>query len=64
MNNNDYNISDYNYIGSSIGNAFFSGMTFEQLWSCVLLSKNREQLDAAVLATIKFNKISKGDKDE
>lgn len=50
-------ISDYNYIGSSLGNAYFSGMTFDQLWSCVVLSENREQLDEAVNSTIKLNEL-------
>jgi len=50
-------ITDYNYIGSSIGNAYFSGVTYDQLWNCVVLSSNREELDAAVSATINFNKL-------
>lgn len=60
----DHEITDYNYIGSSIGNAYFSGLSFEQLWNCVALSENREQLDAAVSATIEFNTIVKGDKND
>lgn len=47
-------ITDYNYILSSVGNAYCSGLTFEQLWSCVSLSNTREELDAAILATIKL----------
>lgn len=50
-------ITDYNYIGSSIGNAYFSGVTFDQLWSCVVLSQNREELDSAVSATIQLNEM-------
>ena len=61
MSENDYEITDYNYIGSSIGNAYFSGLSFEQLWNCVALSENREQLDAAVSATIIMNELIKGD---
>lgn len=63
MSENDYEITDYNYIGSSIGNAFFSGLSFEQLWNCVALSENREQLDAAVSATITMNEMIKGEKN-
>lgn len=63
MSENDYEITDYNYIGSSIGNAFFSGLSFEQLWTCVALSENREQLDAAVSATITMNELIKGEKN-
>ena len=51
------NIDDYSYIGSSIGNAYFSGISFEQLWNCVSMSSNREELDSAVSATIKLNKM-------
>jgi hypothetical protein len=53
----DYEISDYNYIGSSIGNAYFSGLSFQELWSCVMLSSTREELDAAVDLTIKLKEI-------
>lgn len=63
MSENHYEITDYNYIGSSIGNAFFSGLSFEQLWNCVALSENREQLDAAVSATITMNELIKGEKN-
>lgn len=55
----DFQISDYNYIGSAIGNAYFSGVSFDQLWECVALSENREQLDAAVTATILLNEMQK-----
>jgi hypothetical protein len=57
-------ISEYNYIGSSIGNAFFSGVSFEQLWDCVSMSQTREELDAAVTATIHLNELTKGDTHE
>jgi hypothetical protein len=53
----DYEITDYNYIGSSIGNAYFSGLSFQELWSCVMLSSTREELDAAVDLTIKLKEI-------
>ena len=56
-----FTITDYNYISSSIGNAFFSGLTFEQLWECVAISETREQLDTAVSATIDLNNIVKGE---
>lgn len=64
MNKDDYSITDYNYIGSSIGNAYFSGLSFEQLWNCVALSNTREELDAAVSATIKLTEIQKGENHE
>lgn len=50
-------ITDFNYITSSIGNAFFSGISLEELWSCISVSKSREELDEAVSATIKLKEI-------
>lgn len=55
-----FEIEDFNYFGSTVGNAYFSGLTLEQLWSCVSLSETREQLDEAVSATIRLNKITRG----
>jgi hypothetical protein len=59
--NEDYKITDYNYFGSTVGNAFHSGLTFEELWQCVFMSKTREELDFAITATIDLNKITKKD---
>ena len=56
---NDHEISDYNYIASAIGNAYFSGVSFEQLWTSISLSENREQFDEAIEATILFNEITR-----
>lgn len=53
-------IQDYDYIGSSIGNAYFSEMTFSELWDCVSISSNREELDTAIEATIKLKEIYNG----
>lgn len=61
---NDFKISDYNYIGSAIGNAYFSGVSFDQLWNCVVMSETSEELDAAVSATIHLNKLTQGDAHE
>ena len=47
----------YDYIGSSIGNKFFSGISFEDLWQCVVASETKEELDAAVEITIKLKEI-------
>ncbi len=58
-----YEINDYEYIGSAVGNAFFfSGLSFDQLWSCVLVSHTREQLDAAITAQIRLSEITSGQK--
>jgi hypothetical protein len=59
----DYHISEYNYIGSAIGNAYFSGVSFDQLWECVAMAENREQLDVAVEATILLNELQKIEKN-
>ena len=50
-------IDDYSYIGSTLGNAYFSGLTIEELFSCVLLSSTREELDAAVSASIVLKEL-------
>jgi hypothetical protein len=55
-------ITDYNYFGSTVGNACFSGLTIEELFSCVLLSSTREELDAAVSASIKVKELANGKK--
>lgn len=60
----DYKIADYDHILSSIGNAYFSGVSFKQLWQAVSLSKNREELDAAVAATIRVKEIKEGKKKD
>lgn len=55
----DFNdeITDYNYITSTIGNAFFSGLSFDELWECVVVSTSREDFDTAVDATIKLKEL-------
>ena len=57
MKSEDYQISDYNYILSSVGNAFFSKLSFQELWNCISVSSNREELDAAVDITIKLKEL-------
>lgn len=52
-------ITDFNYFGSTLGNAYYSGLTFQELWSCMLLASTREQFDEAVLATIKLKALIK-----
>lgn len=55
----EYKISDYDYIASAIGNGIFSGLTLDQIWSCVSLSSSREELDAAVFAAIRLKELLK-----
>jgi hypothetical protein len=50
-------VDDFSYIGSSIGNAYFSGLSFSELWDCISLSSSREDLDAAIDFTIKLKEI-------
>jgi hypothetical protein len=54
---NAFHISDYDYITSALGNAFFSGMSFDELWTCVSHSGNREDLDVAIMTQIKLKEI-------
>jgi len=54
---NEPNITDYNYILSSVGNAYFSGLSFEELWNAVRVSETREELDIAVSVTIELQKL-------
>lgn len=57
----DYEIDPMAYVGSTVGNAFFSGITMEELFSCVCLADDErtpEALDAAVTATIQLKDIS------
>ena len=56
----DFEITDWNYIMSSVGNAYFSGLTFAETWGCVAQSSNREEFDAAVSATIRLRELAKG----
>jgi hypothetical protein len=51
-------ITDYNYIGSAIGNAYFSGVSFNELWDCVFMSETPGELDAAISATIRLKELS------
>jgi len=45
----------YKYVGSALGNAYFSGVSFDQLWQCIAISSTPEELDAAINATIDMN---------
>lgn len=55
----EYDITDYNYITSALGNGYFSGVSMEEMWSCIAMSETREELDAAITATIELNEIVK-----
>ena len=45
-------LTDYDYISSATGNAYFSGLTFETLWDCVANSSNGKEIDENVQAAI------------
>ena len=48
---------EVNEVLSTIGNAFFSGVSFDQLWDCITLTDDRAKLDAAIKATIDLNEL-------
>ena len=52
-------ITDFNFVLSTTGNAYFSGLSFGDLWDAVMLSENAEQLDAAVSAKIHLDELLK-----
>lgn len=53
-------ITDYDYITSALGHGFFSGVPFDKLWNCIRLSETREELEAAVVATVKLHEMTHG----
>jgi len=53
----DPEITDYDYILSTVGNAYYSGLSFQQLWQCVAITDNVIDLDTAVSAEIRLNEI-------
>jgi len=46
----DLNITPWHLVGSTLGNAHFSGLTLEQVWACYSESRTLEQFDTAVNA--------------
>lgn len=48
---------DWDYLTSTMCNAYFSDLKFEELIDCVMLSANKEELDSAVSATIRLWEI-------
>jgi hypothetical protein len=55
-------IPDWEFIMQSIANAYFSGLSFKELWNSVNITENREDFDVAVETAIKLNEITKGTK--
>lgn len=53
----DFDIDDHTYFSSTIGNAFFSGLSMEGLWNAVCVSSTREEFDEAVQAAIKLDEL-------
>jgi hypothetical protein len=54
----------FNEILSDIGNAYFSGIGFKSLWECIQLASNREELDAAIAATIRIDELGRESLDK
>ncbi len=48
-------VDPFKLMGSALGNAYFSGVSFDQLWQCIAISRTPEELDAAIDATINMN---------
>jgi hypothetical protein len=42
----------YNFVISDVCNAYFSGLSFTELWECIKICENRNQLDTAINAQI------------
>lgn len=53
----EYKPSEWDYLTSTICNAYFSDLKFEELVDCVMLSADKDELDAAVSATIRLWEI-------
>lgn len=64
----DFEVDPFTWARSSFGNAFFSGVSYRQLWEAVNMSQTPEQLDAAISAIEDLNKLvygsPKGDSNE
>ena len=57
MTSETFEIDPYMHAGSAIGNAFFSGLTLEEVFSCARLAETVEGFDEAVSATIKLKEL-------
>jgi hypothetical protein len=57
-----HDIEDWDYIMSTLGNAYFSGLTLPELWDCVSVSENREEFDVAVLTNLRLKEILSDEK--
>lgn len=55
----DYEVSDFQYLTSGIGNAYFSGMSMTDLWDCVLIGETASGIDAAIAAKLRLDEITK-----
>lgn len=51
------NVDGFVWALSSFGNAYFSGLSYHQLWEAVKLSSNPIELDAAINASEFLNEI-------
>lgn len=53
----EFQVSDYAWITSAIGNAYFSGLSFEEFWECVVHTHSAQDIDTAVDAAIKLKEL-------
>jgi len=50
-------IDPFDWMGSSLGNAYFSGVSMKQLWHAVEMSTNQLEFDAAIDAAVRLNTL-------
>lgn len=53
----DFHIDPFMYAGSTLGNALFSGLDLEEVFSCARQAASFEAFDAAVSATIRLKEL-------
>lgn len=58
MTHDDFQIDPFMYAGSTLGNALFSGLTLEEVFSCAKQASSFEEFDAAVSATIRLKDLT------
>jgi len=52
-------VNPFHWIRSSIGNAYHSGVSYDQLWWATMMADTPEQFDAAISAAEELNLLIK-----
>lgn len=50
-------ITPFNYAASTFGNAYWSAITYENVWDGISMSSSFEEFDASILAIDRLNEI-------